>query len=304
MSTVEDPRDYLSRTIAFINGKGGVGKTTLCANTGGTLARSGYKVLVVDIDPQGNLGLDLGYSDGADDDNGRSLSGALQELVPNVNVLRDVRPGLDVIVGGSALHGAAAALATARRGQDVRDSLAKVLAPLAEDYDVILIDCPPGNESLQAAAMGAARWIVAPSRVDEGTGRGLSELADRLSDVLAVNPNVELLGIALFDIEKSATRVEAEARRMVEEIVGSKDLLFDSSVRHSVSVAQQSRRYGKLVHELDEFSKEQPAWWKVLSGEAPAVERVTRSASNVADDIQALTEELVQRLMARETVEA
>lgn len=304
MSTVEDPREYLGRTIAFINGKGGVGKTTLCANTGGTLARSGYKVLVVDIDPQGNLGLDLGYADGADDDSGRSLSGALQELVPNVNVLKEIRPGLDVVVGGSALHGASAALGARRRGQDVRDSLAKVLAPLAEDYDVILIDCPPGNESLQAAAMGAARWIVAPSRVDEGTGRGLSELADRLSDVLEVNPHVELLGIALFDIEKSATRVEAEARRMVEEIVGSKDLLFDASVRHSVSVAQQSRRYGKLVHELDEFSKEQPAWWKVLSGEAPAVERVTRSASNVADDIQALTEELVQRLMARETVEA
>lgn len=293
-------RTELDRVIAFINGKGGVGKTTLCANTAGTMARSGYKVLVVDIDPQGNLGLDLGYADGEKDDAGKSLSAALQELTTSVTVHKDIREKLDVIVGGAALHGAAAALAAPRRGKDVRDSLARVLAPIASEYDVILIDCPPGNESLQSAAMGAARWVIAPSRADEGTARGLSELADRLHDVLGVNPNVELLGIALFDLEKSATRVEAEARRMVTDIVGSEDVLFKASIRHSVSVAQQARRFGKLASELDEFAQSQPAWWEIRRGNAEAGERVTRSASNVAEDMHSFTVEMMERLIERE----
>lgn len=294
-------RDELYRVIAFINGKGGVGKTTLCANMAGILARNGQRVLAVDIDPQGNLGLDLGYADDPErDDYGKSLSAAVQGLTPSVNVLKNVRENLDVIVGGSALHYAAAALATSRRGHDVRDALARVLCPIAENYDVILIDCPPGNESLQAAAMGAARWVIAPSRADEGTGRGLSELADRLHEVLEVNNSVELLGIALFDIEKAATRVEAEARQMVTDITGSSDVLFKASVRHSISVAQQTRRFGKLVHELDEFAQTQPEWWKIRRGEVAEEQLVTRSASNVAEDLRALTHEMLERLISRE----
>lgn len=292
-------RDSLERVIAVINGKGGVGKTTLAANTGGLMARSGYKVLLVDVDPQGNLGLDLGYADGETDDAGKSLSAALQELTTEVNILRNVRENLDVIVGGAALHGAAAALAAPRRGSEPRDALARVLAPIAADYDLIILDCPPGNESLQTAAIGAARWVLAPSKADEGTGRGLMELAERLEHVVAVNPNLDLLGVALFDVEKSATRVEEEARRMVSEVVGSEDVLFSASIRHSISVAQQARRYGKLVHELDEFAKKQPEWWRVRRGEA-AGERVTRTASSVADDLHALTTEIMERLMQRE----
>lgn len=299
MASIAPDRQALERVIAIINGKGGVGKTTLAANAGGLMARSGYKVLLVDMDPQGNLGLDLGYADSDDDDAGRSLSAALQELHDDTRVLHDVREGLDVIVGGAALHGAAAALAAARRGSEPRDALARVLTPLAADYDLILVDCPPGNESLQTAAIGAARWVLAPAKADEGTGRGLMELAERLEHVVAVNPNLDLLGVALFDIEKSATRIEQEARKMVAEFVGSEEILFTASIRHSISVAQQSRRYGKLVHELDEFAREQPEWWRIRRGEA-AGERVTRTASSVADDLHALTSEIMQRLVERE----
>lgn len=295
-------RDQLQRVVAVINGKGGVGKTTLTANAGGLSARSNYRVLIVDMDPQGNLGLDLGYADTDQDDAGRSLSAALQGLTPQVNVLRGVRENLDVIVGGSALHGASAALAAAQRGNDARDALVRVLQPLADDYDLILIDCPPGNESLQTAAIGAARWVVAPSKVDEGTGRGLMELAERLEQVVAVNPDLDLLGVALFDVEKSATRVEREARKMIAEVVGSEDVLFTASIRHSTAVAQQARRFGKLVHELDEYAKTQPEWWQIRRGEA-AGEQVTRTASTVADDLHALTNEIMQRLARREQEE-
>ena len=292
-------RAALERVVAVINGKGGVGKTTLAANAGGLLAKSGYKVLLIDADPQGNLGLDLGYADTDRDDAGKSLASALLFGNPPT-ILRDVRPGLDVIVGGSSLHHAAAALAAAQKGTAPREALARVLAPLAGGYDLILIDCPPGNESLQTAAIGAARWALVPAKADEGTARGLVEIAQRLEQVVDINPDLDLLGVALFDVEKQATRVEEAARQMVTETVGTKDILFHASVRHSTAVAQQTRRRGLLVHELDEYARHQPAWWKIRRGEAPAAETVSRTASNVADDLHALTAEIIERLTERE----
>lgn len=296
-------RTLLERVIAVINGKGGVGKTTIVANVAGLLARSEFKVLAVDFDPQGNLGLDLGYADSDLDDRGKSLAGALLFGSP-VNVLSDIRPGLDVIVGGSSLHHAAAALAAAQRSEAPREALARVLAPLAEDYDMIIIDCPPGNESLQTAAIAAARWALVPAKVDEATARGLSEIAHRLEQVLDINPELDLLGVCLFDIEKQATRVGEEARQMIIETVGSEAVLFKASIRHSIAVAQQARRRGALVHELDEFARAQPAWWKIRRGEATTGQAVSRTASSVADDLHALTTEIVQRLNERENSEA
>ena len=128
------------------------------------------------------------------------------------------------------------------------------------------------------------------------------ELAERLEQVVAVNPDLDLLGVALFDVEKSATRVEREARKMIAEVVGSEDVLFTASIRHSTAVAQQARRFGKLVHELDEYAKTQPEWWQIRRGEA-AGEQVTRTASTVADDLHALTNEIMQRLARREQEE-
>ncbi|WP_108720324.1 ParA family protein [Miniimonas sp. S16] len=292
-------RTQLERVVAVINGKGGVGKTTLVANVAGLLARSGYRVLAVDVDPQGNLGLDLGFADTERDDAGRSLTSALLGL-GGVEILRDVREGLDVIVGGSALHHAAAALASSNRGEP-RDALARVLAPIAGEYDLVVVDCPPGNESLQTAAIAAARWAIVPAKADEGTARGLTEIAHRLENVLDINPDLDLLGVALFDVEKSATRVEESARRMIAETVGSEDAVFTASIRHSIAVAQQVRQRGVLVHELDETGRGEPEFWKILRGEAEAGERTTRTAATVADDLHALTTEIVARLTERET---
>lgn len=291
------------RAIAVINGKGGVGKTTVTANVAGLLAQSDYRVLAVDCDTQGNLGLDLGYADTQDDDGGKSLAAAL--LFGNeVHVLRDVRSNLDVIVGGEALHAASAALAAAKGRTDPRLALARVLAPLAGDYDMVLIDCPPGNESLQSAAITAARWALVPSKADDGTARGLAEIARRLDQVIDINPDLDLLGVVLFDVESQATTVRENARRMIEDTIGTRDVIFDAVIRHSSSVAQQARGRGLLVHELEDAARAQPEWWKVRRGEADAGQMVTRTAASVADDLHALTTQIVARLAASETQEA
>ena len=98
----------MRRVVAIANGKGGVGKTTLTAGLAGQAASAGLRVLVVDTDPQGNLGRDLGY--GAQD--GGSLGLAITHGLP-VEVIRGVRKGLDVIPGGPALWDVAPAF-TAR----------------------------------------------------------------------------------------------------------------------------------------------------------------------------------------------
>ncbi|HEY8720899.1 ParA family protein [Pengzhenrongella sp.] len=294
-------RELLQRVIAVINGKGGVGKTTIAANVAALLARSGWRVLVVDMDPQGNLGLDLGYSGTDDDDDGASLAAALL-FGQAVEPLRTVRDNLDVLRGGDALHSTQAGLA-ASSGRSTTAAvlaLANVLVPIAGDYDVIIIDCPPGNDALQSAAIAAARWVVVPSRVDSGSQKGLEDVARRLDSVLALNPDVDLLGVALFDVDTTATRVHAKARTMVADTLGSESIVFTTTVRHSSAVAQEVRDRRVLVHELDEFVRQGPEWWKVRRGEASAAQVGPRSATSVADDLHALTSEIIARLTAKE----
>jgi chromosome partitioning protein len=300
----EVDRGLLQRTIAVINGKGGVGKTTIAANVGGLLARSGWRVLIVDMDPQGNLGLDLGYAGTADDDDGASLAAAML-FGQAVEPLKAVRENLDVLRGGDALHHAQAGLA-AKSGKAADSAvlaLANVLTALASDYDVILLDCPPGNDALQSAAIAAARWVVVPSRVDSGSQKGLEDVARRLDSVVALNPDIDLLGVALFDIDTTATRVRAKARAMVAETLGRADIVFTTSIRHSSAVAQEIRDRRVLVHELDEVVRQGPEWWQVRRGEASAAQVGPRSATSVADDLQALTSEIIARLTAKETRE-
>ena len=149
-------------------------KVYLDLPTGHLLATSGYRVLVVDVDPQGNLAEDLGYTDDSRDAKGRSLAQALMfggGAAPVVGV----RTGLDVLVGGSVLDQATAGLSSrANKDPDgAKLALAQLLVPLAGGYDMILIDCPPGDETLQTAAVAAARWALVPVKTDKSSRKGL-----------------------------------------------------------------------------------------------------------------------------------
>ncbi|MFK4637225.1 ParA family protein [Paenarthrobacter histidinolovorans] len=174
--TTNEPFDRtgLDRVVALVNGKGGVLKTTLTANLGGLLAVSGWRVLLVDFDPQGNLGLDLGYRHTAKvDDDGMGMAQSLMFGAPLMPV-KDIRPNLDVVPGGLHLDQAAAGLVSLA-GKDARRAklaLAAALSPVADQYDIIFIDCPPGNEPLQLAALGAAAQIIVPTKTGPWRTRG------------------------------------------------------------------------------------------------------------------------------------
>lgn len=88
---------------------------------------------------------------------------------------------------------------------------------------------------------------------------------------------------------------------MVTDAVGSDEVLFNAAVRHSSAVAQQARGRGLLVHELDDYVRQQPPWWKFRRGEVGAATAGPRTAGNVADDLHSLTLEIVARLTERES---
>lgn len=293
-------RSSLQRVIAVINGKGGVQKTTLVANIGGLYAGSGYHCLLVDLDPQGNLAEDLGYTDTDNDDSGKALAGALAFGGTPTPVT--VRPNLDVLVGGYHLNAAAAALTNmaSRDSRAARLALAEILTPLAANYDIILIDCPPGNEPLQAAAVAAARWAVVPVRTDQSSRKGLLEVARRLDDVMDVNPGLDLLGVVLVGVGSSAHRIKQTARDLISEALGGDQRIFTASIRHSEATAQAAREKGLLVHELDEQVRQGPSWWQIRRGESSGGNAGPRTAQSVADDLQALAKEIVDSITVAE----
>jgi len=295
-------RTGLDRVCAFVNGKGGVLKTTLTANLGGLLAVSGWRVLLVDFDPQGNLGLDLGYRHTPNvDDDGMGMAQSLMFGAP-LTPVKGIRPNLDVVPGGLHLDQAAAGLVSLA-GKDARRAklaLAAALSPLADQYDIIFIDCPPGNEPLQLAALGAAAQIIVPTKTDRGGREGLLGVAKRLDSVIDVNPGIDLLGVIIAATSSSAKSVQRTVREAITEAFGTEDVLFESMVRHAESPAQAVRERGVLVHELEEQVNAGPKWYEVLRGAAKGEPSQPRSAGNVAEDLHRVAQELVARLEAAE----
>ncbi len=303
-------RSFLQRVVAVINNKGGVGKTTLVSNVGGLLARSGWRVLIVDLDPQGNVGDDLGYVDTELDDNGAALSKALlfdEQPVPLVNV----RENLDVIPGGTHITDISHALGQKMgRGGDetvrARLSLAIMLSKISANYDLILLDCPPNNDTMQSIAAAASRYMLIPGRAEKASRKGLKFTAERQDQVLDLNPDLDLLGVVIFDSSKSATRVRGDwADSVVSDLGGepAKGIVFENYIRHAEGVAKSARDKGMLVHELDEFVQSAPKWYDQLKKGERAEPSGPQSAGTVADSLVAVTQEFITRLTEKEEEE-
>ena len=292
--------EQLSRCIAFVNGKGGVGKTSLVANLAGLYANGGYRVLVVDLDPQGNVGNDLGYIGAGRSDDGEALVSAISNghaIVP----LAKVRPNLDVACGGEQLEELSDALEVGRGGGVT--ALAASLAQVAEDYDLVLIDCPPGNKPLQRLGLSAARWLVIPTKSDDGSRLGLAKVARLFTELRdEANPWLELLGVVLFGVGSTATRVQNAVRADLGPDLDSPGIVFTSMIRHAEAAAYDARKRGQLMHELERDVATAPKWHERFKT-GKKTETLAASAGTVAGDYQRLAEELIDRLVERETVD-
>jgi chromosome partitioning protein len=221
----------VGQTIACANQKGGVGKTTTVVNVAAYLAADGARVLVVDLDPQGNATSGLGAPRVSD---GRSVYDSLLNDVPLAELARptDVS-GLDLIPSSIALAGAEVELAT--MGQRER-RLARLLPPVAAEYDFVFIDCPPSLGLLTVNALTAADAVLVPLQCEYYALEGLSQLLatihlvrDHLNPGLAVNGVV----LTMFD---GRTNLSAEVASEVRRHLA--DAVYQTVVPRSVRLAE------------------------------------------------------------------
>lgn len=307
--------DNLSRVVAALNGKGGVLKTSVVANVGGYLASQGMRTLLVDLDVQGSLRFDLGLVGSPNDDAGRSVVDAVWSGAP-LKVIKEVRPGLDVVFGGRNLdllvslsH---AATASELPGGSVPAAFARALAEVAGDYDMVMIDCPPVSGELQDMALRAARWVLVPTKTDDASLDGLRAVGPRVRRALEHNPSLQWLGVVVTAHTASASRVLREVLTTLEEV---SDTLrpFQATIRHSEATARDCRSRGQLVHELaQDVNQESADRFKALRArgrvkrsenvvflpEIPA--ELARASVPLARDYALLSTEICERITLAE----
>jgi len=292
---VDVNRDALSRVVTIANGKGGVGKTSLATTLAGMAAEAGYQLLVIDLDPQGNVGEDLGYTGAGRGDDGAGLVGSLAAGLPLTVTVESARPGIDVISGGERLDDLAGLLLSRHRsGYAVADVLAEPLSQLLEthSYDLVIIDSPPGEPNLQLLALGAARWLIIPTRGDASSLKGMVRIVQRLVEARQHNPTLELLGVVLFGIASSATRVKREMSAQITDALGGAAPLFTSTIRHSVA-ATDARGAGLLIHEQAARLDGEPFWKALKEGRKPTS---PGAAPALASDYASLSHEILVRI--------
>lgn len=233
------------KIIAVVNQKGGVGKTTTAINVAAQLANAKNKVLLVDLDPQGNATSGLGVpKDQARATTYEILRGdeSLANSVSETNVSQ-----LYVLPANANLAGAEVELVNRSEREF---ALSKALKTAA--YDYIIIDCPPSLGLLTINGLSAAQYVLIPVQAEYYALEGLSQLLNTIQAVKrATNPGLELLGIVLtmFDKRNSLSeQVEQEVRNYFGET------LFKTIIPRNVRLAE-APSYGKTIFEHDKWSK-------------------------------------------------
>jgi chromosome partitioning protein len=200
----------MSKILAVVNQKGGVGKTTTAVNLTAALTEAGLKVLLCDFDPQANATSGLGVDKRKIK---RSVYDVIINNVPAEQAIVQTKFG-DVLPSSANLAGAAVELiASEYREHQLRESL----APIKDRYDVILIDCPPSLEMLTLNGLSAADSILVPVQCEYYALEGLSDLMNTLRIVKKrINPGLDIFAVLLtmFDGRTNfSTQVAQEVRR-------------------------------------------------------------------------------------------
>ncbi len=218
----------LARVIAFANQKGGVAKTTSTLNLAVALHERGLRVLIVDLDPQGNLTMSQGLNP---DSIERSMFDVLVHRLPIAEVIREQE--VDLAVSSIDLAGAELALSS-QIGRE--RALEKSLSHVKENYDYVLIDTPPSLGLLTINALVASDGVIVPVQCEYLSLRGLVQLENTLSMIREnLNPNVKIVGIlpTMFD---GRTLHSKEAIEILTENFGP--LVFNTRIRKTVRYAE------------------------------------------------------------------
>ena len=221
----------MGRIIAVANQKGGVGKTTTSINLSACLAEAGQKVLVVDIDPQGNITSGLGVDKNNVENTIYEMM--LGECTVEESILKDVLENLDVMPSNVNLAGAEIDLI----GVDEREYiLQKAMEKVRDNYDFIIVDCPPSLSMLTVNAMTASDTVLVPIQCEYYALEGLSQLIHTINLVKQrLNPDLEMEGV-VFTMYDARTNLSLQVVENVKENL--KQTIYKTIIPRNIRLAE------------------------------------------------------------------
>ena len=258
------------KIISVINQKGGVGKTTTVINLAAGLSMKGKKILVIDLDPQGNATTGLGLSNTI-----KSDATIYSVLNGNKKISEVVQPtsfqNLDLITSNVDLSGLEVETAgDSRRAFKLKDELASILNDSGASYDYIIIDCPPSLSLLTIMALVASEALVVPLQTEFFALEGLTQLMKTIERIKTnLNPHLEIRGTLLTMYDKRnklSGQVEIEARNYFKDKVYStavpRNVRLSEAPSHGIPVllydkiCPGSKAYFKFTEEFLEQDKQ------------------------------------------------
>ena len=227
------------KTIAIVNQKGGVAKTTTALALGHGLAVRGKKVLLIDFDPQGSLTTFLGFDTSNIPTAFEWLGVQKKHVAKFEDVVLHVKDNLDVIPSDISLEEAPGFLYSKPGGHGY---LLNVISEIKSRYDYVIIDTSPSLNILTINALVAADELIVPFKPEVGSVKGISLLLDTIADVRALNREIKIAGFLIVMADK---RRKATLKENVEYITGvavqSKTKVYDSYIRASASAARLTK---------------------------------------------------------------
>ncbi len=245
----------MGKILAFANQKGGVGKTTSAVNIAASMGAKGKKILLVDVDPQGNASSGVGI-------NKKSIKlSSYEVLIHRSNASRAIAEtefkNLSVIPATISLAGAEFELVSTE-GRENR--LKEALAEVKDDYDYIILDCPPSLGILTINCLVAADGVIVPMQCEYFALEGLTQLLMTIRQIKRLyNPDLEITGIL---VTMFAPRLNLSMQVMDELKHYYADKLFSTTIARNVRLGE-APSYGKPITYFDRYSKGALAYMEV-----------------------------------------
>ena len=237
----------MGKIISFANQKGGVGKTTSCVNIAASLGLLGYKVLIIDLDPQGNTTSGVGIAK-------KGLKGSTKELLTGEKkaseiVVETAYQNLSVIPTNTALAGAEFDLFDFEESEFC---MKNALAEIKDDYDYILVDCPPSLGMLTVNSFAASDGVIVPMQCEFYALEGLSQLMITINRIKRLyNPELSVSGILITMYNGRlllSMQVISELKKHYE------DKIFETKISRNVKLTE-APGFGRPAYYHDKSSK-------------------------------------------------